>query len=163
MPEQVENIQIVNNGDGTCMVAIGQFEHNLQTSRLLDRSNGDREKIVRQNLSFAFQIGKYAEPDSVEFLDAVNKGTIGMECPDGKVFINSIEFIGDGQYQVSFGSSNGVSQFSISLGKSDFTGEGRSPVDEVILDNLRVFLRIAGHTSMTQAAIDSVKARPFWR
>lgn len=157
---QKVNIDIVDNGDGTADLTVGPFGQTVPIAELLDR--GQDLGIVKTNLIANWQLGAYGTPQSREFIDAVNgTGQNGIEGPDGRYKIVSVEAIGVDEWHVEFKVVKLGTQYGFDVSLVEL--EDGDSVDAItrVKSNLRPFLRLNGRTSLNAAAIAEIKAAKF--
>lgn len=163
MPKQA-SIDIKDNGDGTARIVLAGLEFNAAIEDLFNHEDFDPEQ-VRQNMRLAFLIGGYAHPDSVEYLNGVNKGIAGMEGSNGKLTIKSVTLVNEAtqDYRVVFTFTTGPQkgqtwEFIVNL--DYLSSDDQDP--QVVLRNIKSFTRVAGHGFASRAALNAIKSAKFW-
>lgn len=164
MPRQT-SIEIRDNGDGTATVTVGGFEHQVSKESLFDFDDFNLQQ-VRDNMRLAFLIGGYAQPDSVEYINGVNKGVNGMETQCGRCTIRRVDLIDEAAqiYRVTYGFTSGPrrgQEFSTEVNLP--TLQDDSDDTQVVIRNIPAFLRVAGHTFLSPAALAGLRGAKFWR
>jgi len=156
MPVQITP-QVTDNGEKlTIEIAGSQYE--IDKSELLDRTF-DPEQVLA-NLRLTFHIGNYGQFNSMEFIDQVNKGNVGMQLACGNLFINSIELQEPGVYTIGIGSKRGGTDFELQVNEELLTDPN---IDKfVVILNMKSFLRLAKHSSISAQAIAALNRQAFW-
>jgi hypothetical protein len=116
--------------------------------------------MIRDNLIAFWQLGAFGSPQSREFIDGLNgAGQAGMEGPDGKYKVLSIDATGPDAWHVDFKLARVGTVMGFDFTANDLAAGAAEPF-AAIAQNLRAFLRLGGFASLTPAAIAAVKA---WR
>lgn len=162
MPLQVTGLTLSTSADlGTITVQIGPLGYEIPTSELFRREFD--VQTLKDSLRLAFLIGGYGEPDSIEFVAAVNQSLGGLEGPDQRWFVARITPAGGDMYNVAFADRLDVAPGSVEISRNDLTTDYQDM--RVVIANLRPWLRIEGATSLeglTEAVKARLAAHIFW-
>ena len=137
---------------------IGRTEHDL--------FHPDMATQLFANMRTAFLIGGYAYPQSKEFRDGINNvnGQDGFQTAIGKVYIRKIENSEEpGLLRIFFSKKKSEIIQDISINQYDLVTEPDEMTRcENVVNNIGIFLKLSGFTSITPEAIQAVQKQSFW-
>lgn len=155
----LSSVVLTPNSDGTYNLQIGPYGYQGNQADLTNR-NFDIDQLAN-TLRLAHLIGNYGSPDSREFIDAVNNTLGGVKLADATYFITSVANNPDGTITIGTAPTNtGVTVQTFTGGFSSLTSDTQD--SSVVVGGVKSFLRLAGYTSLTPAAVAAVNARQFW-
>lgn len=166
MKQQHHIDAILDNGDGSYTFQIGPYTVQKTAEWLFDRS-AFSEVHMRKNLQLAYHVGAKPDIASQEYLNSVNATIKGMDLGDSQWFIKWIRVkdLNQGTYDVNFSQSRtpGDGPYTIEVSREQIEEEPTGRPED-ILWNVRSFLRVGGHTTMSPLAIAQLThpGRFFW-
>lgn len=156
MPDQIKGVQVTVNPDGTtCNIQVGPNGYeNVLISSLFDRSNFDPDHLLA-NIRLRRVIGGYSVLWSQEFTDAINEN--GVRLSSGDYYNVQFSVNQDGSYNLDFGNSVGSPPNQGITVDPDTLAQDTHDI-EVVMKNVKSFLRIAGYTDLVTPAVNGIYA-----
>ena len=156
MPTQ-SSVTLTANPDGTGNLQIGSVGFpNINFFNL-----GFDPQYLGNSLRLAHLVGNYGQPDSAEFLNAINNILGGVKAPDADYWITSVINNPDGTVTIGTGpTKTGPEVQTFTQQIPSLSSDFQDP--SVIIGFVAAFLRKGGYTSLTAAALAAVNAKKFW-